>query len=80
MIIKIINTILDKFCDVAMVVLGMLPESPFFWDLGGLGNIFGFANYFIPFASMLTLMTSYVSAVAIWYAVRWVLRIIRYIE
>ncbi|TEB13558.1 hypothetical protein Psfp_03422 [Pelotomaculum sp. FP] len=80
MTIAILNAIIKGFASIVMVILAVLPSSPFTWDLGELSGIWGVANYFIPFAGMITLAVNYTLAVATWYGIRWILRFTRYIQ
>lgn len=79
MLVKIIQALIDFAGIVLNSVIGLLPNSPFSWDFSWLGSWWGFVNYFIPFQAMASFTLYYVAAVGIWYAVRWIMRIIRYI-
>lgn len=64
----------------------LLPESPFqkwaegFNENSPFHNILNYINYFVPVGSMVTFFVTYLTAVAIWYIVRWALRLARYIQ
>lgn len=80
---KIMDWLLDFFYGLAQAALAVLPDSPF-QDIGqsfeGFENIMGMINYFVPVGTMLSILAVYLSAVLIWYSVRWVLRIANYID
>lgn len=81
--IKLINYLIQFFAYIAVLVLNVLPNSPFSWDFvqSFLGNPYvKFASYFIPFDSILAFLEVYVAAVFVWYVYRWVLRVIKYIQ
>ncbi|MCP1187567.1 hypothetical protein [Paenibacillus sp. 1781tsa1] len=84
MIGNIIDSILDWLTTMAKAVLLLLPESPFaslkLATMPGFADVMGWINYFVPIGPMLTLLTSYLGCVAIWYGVRWVLRLAQYID
>lgn len=69
--------------DLAVLAIGWLPDSPFQQqelDLSGFGNVMGYINYFVPVGSFLLIALTYLSAVIVWYAVRWILRLVQYID
>lgn len=76
----IINGLIAAIGSLVSGMLNLLPQSPFLWDLGGLKSYMGIINYFIPFGALGGIMTTYVAAVLLWYAVRWALRFARYIN
>lgn len=84
MIAKIIDTIMDFLYDLAVLALAILPDSPFrdidTSDLGIFGDVMGYVNYFVPISTFLLITTAYLSAVLVWYAVRWILRLVQYID
>lgn len=84
MIDAIINTVLQTLETIAAAVLMLLPDSPFqsitLDNLGVLSDVMGYINYFIPMAQILGFISLYISAIVIWYSVRWILRIARYID
>ena len=63
----------------------LLPESPFqkfadsFLENSPFENILNYINYFVPIGGMVTFFVTYLTAVAIWYVVRWALRLVNYI-
>ena len=82
---KMIDWFMDFIYKLAEWALFLLPDSPFQkeeWLIGlqGFEKIMSYINYFVPFGSMLIIMTVYITAVIMWYVVRWVLRLTRYID
>jgi hypothetical protein len=82
MIIKWVNELIEGLSDALLLVLMLLPDTPFNWSMGtGItGILLSHINYFVPFATISTVMASYLLAVVIWYGVRWILRFARYIQ
>lgn len=80
MTVAFINKIIDFLAAAVVLVINLLPQSPFTWQLGALGPYMSFVNYFIPFAAISGVMATYVTAVLLWYAARWILRFSRYIS
>jgi len=75
--------ILNWLAELAISVLNLLPESPvqgYAANLTSFTTIMGYINYFIPVGGMLIIFNSYLAAVLVWYAVRWVLRLAQYID
>ncbi len=80
MLTSIINAIIQFFAFVANAVFSILPDSPFQWSITNTIKSMPFVNvvfYFIPFEGMISVTMAYVTAVVGYYAVRWVLRIIK---
>lgn len=69
--------IIDAIAAITTAILSLLPDSPFTWEIPSWLQAVG---YFIPFNAMLALMMYYVAAVAIWYGIRQILRIVRAIQ
>lgn len=84
MVGSVIDTILEWLSDMCIAVLMLLPESPFagisLAKIPGFANVLGWINYFVPIGAMLSIFTTYLLAVMIWYGVRWVLRLAQYID
>jgi len=82
---KIWDWIKDLFYMVASWAILLLPESPFqrfangFSENSPFANILNYINYFVPIGPMITFLAMYLTAVAIWYIVRWALRLTKYI-
>ena len=74
MIVAMINSLLSLLGSAASSVLSLLPNSPFSWDFSGTSVLLQFVFWLIPVPQILTLMTSYVTAVASYYLIRTVLR------
>lgn len=78
--ISALNAIIQAFADVVISLMSLLPASPFTWDWSFLPpGMAGWINYFIPVPALVSVLMSYVLAVAVWYLVRWILRFVRYI-
>lgn len=80
MLARILQGLLDFVSFVVNSLVGALPNSPFTWDFSWLGQWWTVVNFFIPFQAMASLTLYYVGAVGVWYGVRWLLRIVRYIQ
>jgi hypothetical protein len=80
----IIDGVLDWLKDMVMAVLLLLPESPFkdlrLEMMPDFAQVMGWINYFVPIGTMLTIFTTYLAGILIWYGVRWVLRLAQYID
>lgn len=83
---KIWDWIKDFGYMIASWAILLLPESPFqkfannFTENTPFANILNYINYFVPIGPMITFLVTYVAAVAIWYIVRWALRLVKYIQ
>lgn len=80
-----IDIIMEFLADMVEGALGWLPESPFHdivssGQLSGFSTIMGYINYFVPIGTILTILTIYLSAVLLWYGVRWIMRLAQYID
>lgn len=82
MIKRIVDAIMEFLAGLVEVAIGWLPESPFvdLPEFSQFRQIMSWINYFVPVGTMLSIFTVYLAAVAVWYAVRWILRIARYID
>lgn len=77
------NWLLDFLSELAYTVLSILPDSPIQKispDLSNFSEIMSWINYFIPIANLIAIMSTYLSAVLIYYAARWILRLTQYID
>lgn len=78
--VGLLNKIIELLASALNAVLTLLPTSPFqsisFPDTGFLGWI----GLFIPVTAILDLFATWLSAVLVWYGLRWVFRFVRYIE
>lgn len=83
---EIFDYILDIIYTAFEWVMNLLPDSPiqnsdFLTDMNGtFTNVMGYINYFVPVGTMLGIFTAYLTAVAVWYVVRWFMRLSRYID
>lgn len=80
----ILDWIMDALYSLASVAVSWLPVSPFQsieWSQDSFTYmVLSWVNYFIPLGWIMGIMSSYLTAVLIWYGVRWVLRFVRYID
>jgi len=81
-VVGAINKILSFFRDIILYVINLLPDSPFrtITFPVQLKTLFAYLNYFIPIKDMLEFTAVWCAAVLVWYAVRWILRVVRYIQ
>lgn len=82
---KIVDWLLDFIYDLAVIAIGWLPDSPFQTGkiaegLNSFADIMSGINYFVPIGSMIAITVLYLTAVLIWYGVRWILRLAQYID
>lgn len=74
--IGLINELIAQIGALLGFILNLLPDSPFTWDLGG--NIFlQFIGWIIPIPTIVTELTAFTFAVAVYYGLRVVLRWIK---
>lgn len=76
-ITTLINSILNLFGSAATVLLLLLPDSPFTWNLNGASPLLTWIFWLIPIPGMVTMMGAYVTSVALYYAIRVALRWIK---
>lgn len=79
----IINYILTFISDLIEPAFNILPDSPIqtiTFANTAFGNVMGWINYFVPLQGMLLIMSLYLSAALIWYGVRWLMRLGKYID
>lgn len=76
---ELINAVIRALGEVISFFLDLLPDSPFQKLSFNLGEVMGYVNYFIPVGMFVDVLGLYLAAVIVWYAVRWVLRFVRYI-
>ena len=79
-IAPIINFLIDLIVTILEFLIGLLPQTPFKFEplhWGVFGDLLG---YFIPFGTFVTHMVLILSAVGLWYAVRWAMRLIKMIQ
>lgn len=85
MFTKVWNAIMDFIYTLLEWAVMLLPVSPIQKLTNNLvngpfANIINYINYFIPVGQMVTFFTAYVACVAIWYIVRWAMRLTKYIQ
>lgn len=68
----LINEFIEIISSVFTLVLGILPETPFHWNLDS--GFLSVINWLIPIPILITQLEVYVIAVSIYYALRIVLR------
>lgn len=78
--IDFVNLLIKAIGAAVIAVLNTLPQTPFSWDLGALGPVWGYVNYFIPFNVLAGEMSVFLVSTLVWYGVRWLLRALKYIE
>lgn len=83
--LDLIDSFLDAIYDLAESALSILPDSPIqssgvILNDGPFSNVLAYINYFVPVGAMLGILTGYLTAVAVWYIVRWLMRLSRYIQ
>lgn len=82
---RFFDWVMDFIFELARMALMLLPDSPFASDgftttMAKFNEIMANVNYFIPFNDMFLFMGIYLVAVLIWYGLRWVLRMAKYID
>jgi len=83
---RIWDWIKDFIFMIASWAILLLPESPFqkfaknFQESSPFANMLNYINYFVPVGPMMSFLATYLAAVTIWYIVRWVLRLAKYID
>lgn len=79
--VSIANWIIDLIYTIIMSILNILPDSPLRFSLDeNFKTYIAYVNYFIPLGTLVAILVSYTAAVAVWYGIRWVMRLIRYIQ
>lgn len=80
MLTNIINGLIDILVFIMDAVLMLLPDTPFQFeqfDWGPFGSAIGFI---FPIHGMVTHTAALLTAFAIYYSVRWILRVIRQVR
>lgn len=70
------NSIVDFVEQIANAIIMLLPDSPF-KDIeipAEVRQIFGYVNYFVPIAAMLSIGTAWLTAIGIYYLYQTILR------
>lgn len=79
----VLNWLIEQFAKAVEAVLSVLPDSPiqrYLVSNQDVVEILGYVNWFVPIGTMMTILTFFLTATAIWYAVRWLLRFAQYVE
>jgi hypothetical protein len=79
-LVAILNGLIEVLYLISLGISALLPESPFQFeqlDLGVFGQIIGIV---FPVGDMATHMTLLLTAFALYYVVRWILRLVRQIQ
>lgn len=78
---NIVQTLLDWLQAVLTFLLQLLPDSPFtFESASQFRQVMGYINYFIPVGKMIAVFSAWLIAVAIYYSVSAVLRMVKAVE
>lgn len=79
--VTIANWLIDLIYTIIMSILNILPDSPFRFTLDdNFKKYIAYINYFIPVGTLVAILLSFTGAVAVWYGIRWLMRLIRYIQ
>ena len=73
-IIWLINKVIAAAGKVITVLFAWLPNSPFVGLIGSAGQWIDYINYVVPVYSIITHLSLYLTAVAIYYVIRIALR------
>ena len=70
-IVKIVLTLA-----VAGILIGLLPASPFPAIIQQIGQLpmIGYINWFIPVGTFVGILTTWATAIAVFYGIAWILR------
>jgi len=83
MLVRIFNGIVQVLAWIANIVLFLLPDTPFNWEVMEQlrsSTWYSYFAYFLPIDGMISVLTVYLISVVGYYAIRWILRLIRYID
>lgn len=79
-----VQGLIDAVGAVIEYVFSLLPDSPFLNMLQNappdVSKYLGMLNWLLPVDWVLVTLTAYITAVMVYYAVRWIMRFIRYIQ
>lgn len=79
--VKIANWLIDLIYIIINSILSILPDSPFRFTLDDtFKEYIAYVNYFIPVGTLVAILVTFTTAVAVWYGIRWVMRLVRYIQ
>lgn len=80
-LIDFVNLLIEKFVSVSNIIFGILPDSPFKNLSNQLDKTFlGYINWVLPVAEMIEILALWAAAVAIYYTVSNILRLVKSIE
>lgn len=80
-LIDFVNLLIEKFVSISNIIFGILPDSPFKSLNAALDKTFlGYINWILPISEMIELLVLWAAAIAIYYTVSNILRIIKSIE
>lgn len=77
MLAKVLNALVSVLEYAVEVLIGILPDSPFVFESVSWPAWAQAVGWLIPWQSIITHTSLFIGAIAIWYAVRWGMRIIR---
>jgi hypothetical protein len=77
---NIINALIDGLVAAITFVFNLLPDTPFNFPKIEWGNFGKLIGAFIPVADIATHFVLILSAFGLYYAVRWILRVIRMVQ
>lgn len=80
-LIDFVNLLIKQFVNVSNLIFGILPDSPFKSLNNSLDKTFlGYINWILPISEMLEILVLWAAAIAIYYTVSNILRLIKSIE
>lgn len=79
-IVPIVNFLIDVLYSIGSTLMKILPNTPFEFETLKWGEFGKAVTYFIPVHVMITHFVLILSAILIYYGIRWLLRMIRQIQ
>lgn len=80
-LIDFANFLIEQFVNISNIIFGILPDSPFKNLNNTLDKTFlGYINWILPISEMLEILVLWAAAIAIYYTVSNILRLIKSIE
>lgn len=79
-IADIINFLIDLLVIIITGIMALLPQTPFKFDPLDWGLFGDAVGYFLPIGTMVAHLTIILASVGLWYAVRWLFRLIQMIR
>lgn len=80
LLVNIINWLIDVFASAIEGIVSLLPKTPFEFKEVVWGDFGNFILYFIPVSTIATHFTLILGAIALWYAYRWIFRLLQVIR